>query len=638
MRQKIQSFFKKHLYISCTIQMLFLLICFPIHAEQTKHVLFIGSYSLSFPHTIPELKGIQEELNDNSHVLVNTEFMDAKNFTDKDNVYSFKSRLIFKLKKSPKYDAVIVSDDDAFNFVLDNQKSLFKDIPIFFMGVNNERKALQQNSNPWVTGIIEKLSIKETIDLMIKLFPHSSMVYAICDNTLFGEEGKHLFEACQIYYKNVHLKVISSNEYTYPEFFKKLETIPNICPVLFLTAYKDKNGATISFDEAIHEISTHLQSPMFYVLRVGIGKGVIGGKMLNFYKQGRLIGRMVKDVLNNKKNISDFKVLSSGPNEYAFDYNQLKRHHVNPSILPAGSIVYNQPVSVFKAHRELFIFISIVFAILVIYSIILTVSFNKRRKIAEELIRKNRKLLQTQKELTVAKEKAEEGDRIKSEFIHNLSHELKTPLNGIMGFTELLTNDPERKEENEQFKEIILNCSKQLYRIVSDILEISRLETKQVHVIEEKTNLNALLKDLYMIFGETAKKKNLAFSLTTDLPDEGCLIVIDSSKLNKIISNLLENAFKYTEKGHIFFGYHIYEKEIVFYVEDTGVGIPSGKQQIIFKRFSQADQRLSRKFDGLGLGLSIANENANLLKGKITLQSEYGKGTTFFVHLPYKKV
>lgn len=247
-------------------------------------------------------------------------------------------------------------------------------------------------------------------------------------------------------------------------------------------------------------------------------------------------------------------------------------------------------------------------------------------------------MLQTQKELTVAKEKAEEGDRVKSEFIHNLSHELKTPLNGIMGFTELLTNDPARKEENEQYKEIIYNCSKQLYRIVSDILEISRLETKQVHVIEEKTNLNVLLRDLYMIFEETAKKKNLTFSLTTDLPDEGCLIVIDSSKLNKIISNLLENAIKYTEKGHIFFGYHIFEKEIVFYVEDTGVGIPSGKQQIIFKRFSQADQRLSRKFDGLGLGLSIANENANLLKGKITLQSEYGKGTTFFVHLPYKKV
>src|SRR5574344_973068 len=127
MRRKIQSFFTKHLYISYTIQMLFLLICFPIHAEQTKHVLFIGSYSLSFPHTIPEIKGILGELNDNSHILVNTEFMDAKNFTDKDNVYSFKNRLIFKLNKSPKYDAIIVSDDDAFNFVLDNQKSLFKD-------------------------------------------------------------------------------------------------------------------------------------------------------------------------------------------------------------------------------------------------------------------------------------------------------------------------------------------------------------------------------------------------------------------------------------------------------------------------------------------------------------------------------
>jgi len=247
-------------------------------------------------------------------------------------------------------------------------------------------------------------------------------------------------------------------------------------------------------------------------------------------------------------------------------------------------------------------------------------------------------MVQTKQELIIAKEKAEESDRLKSEFIHNLSHEIKTPMTGIIGFTDLLTADPNAREANEGYIEIIRNCVKQLSRIIRDILEISRLETKQVKVIEEQTNLNDLLSDQYYIFQDTAKKKGISIILDKELKDDDCTIMIDASKLIKIISNLIENAFKFTNKGHIKLGYNIQGDILNIYVEDTGIGIPIEKQQCIFDRFAQLDKELSRKYEGLGLGLAIAKENAILLNGNISLTSEFGKGSTFFVHLPFKKV
>ncbi|WP_299526113.1 PAS domain S-box protein [uncultured Lutibacter sp.] len=245
-------------------------------------------------------------------------------------------------------------------------------------------------------------------------------------------------------------------------------------------------------------------------------------------------------------------------------------------------------------------------------------------------------------ELIEAKKKAEESDRLKTEFISNMSHEIRTPMNGIMGFSELLGDPDLIDEKRKYFVQIIKNSGKQLLQIIDDIIEISKLGTKQVKVYEESVNLNDLLLELFSIFDSKAKENKTPLYLEKGLSDKQSIILTDRSKLNKIVSNLLENALKFTNVGSIEFGYKLKNNEessiVEIYVKDTGIGIKPEDQKLIFERFIRANKEDSKKVKGLGLGLSIAKENSLLLGGEISVESIVGKGTTFFITIPYKPV
>ncbi|WP_372793614.1 PAS domain S-box protein [Lutibacter sp.] len=242
--------------------------------------------------------------------------------------------------------------------------------------------------------------------------------------------------------------------------------------------------------------------------------------------------------------------------------------------------------------------------------------------------------------LNKAKEKAEESDRLKTEFLNNMSHEIRTPMNGILGFSEML-NDPDiDSQKRNNFVKIIQNSGKQLMHIIDDILEISSLGTKQVKVEEEEVCINDVMLELFSIFDIKAKENKTPLYLKKALSDEESTIISDRSKLNKILSNLLENALKFTNNGFIEFGYYLKNSntQLEIYVKDTGIGIKPEKQELIFERFAQAEKELTKKVGGLGLGLSIAKENTELLGGKISVKSEMMEGATFFVNLPFNPI
>ncbi len=252
----------------------------------------------------------------------------------------------------------------------------------------------------------------------------------------------------------------------------------------------------------------------------------------------------------------------------------------------------------------------------------------------EELLRAKEVLEQKNKELLIAKEKAQESDRLKTEFLQNMSHEIRTPMNAILGFSEFLLEADDN--ERRKYVSIIQNSSRQLLRIIEDILEISRLVTKQVPVKVEKVCLNDLFLEQYFYFDIEAKKKNLQLYLKK-APDKASNVWIDATKLNKILSNLLENAIKYTNDGYVEFGFELKEEKIHIFVKDTGIGIKEESKSTIFKRFSQGEKGIAKRHGGLGLGLAIVKENVELLGGVISLESVEGKGSVFTITIPCRK-
>jgi len=261
----------------------------------------------------------------------------------------------------------------------------------------------------------------------------------------------------------------------------------------------------------------------------------------------------------------------------------------------------------------------------------------------------NEELSETNQLLLLAKEKAEESDRLKTAFLQNMSHEIRTPLNAISGFSGML-NKPELSEEKRKsFVSIIQNSSNQLVSIVSDILTISSLETKQEKLNVEKVCINNIIVDLLAIFKQHAQNQNISLYAKQHLSNSQSEIYSDKTKITQILTNLLTNALKFTHKGVIEFGYTLRQAqgsvgelvepiEMEFYVKDTGIGINPEFHDKIFERFRQADKSINKLYGGTGLGLSISKAFAELLGGKIWVHSEFEKGSTFYFTIPYKPV
>lgn len=232
--------------------------------------------------------------------------------------------------------------------------------------------------------------------------------------------------------------------------------------------------------------------------------------------------------------------------------------------------------------------------------------------------------------------RAEEANRLKSHFLHNMSHEIRTPMNGIIGFSGLLNDPALSDEERKLYVNIIQSSSSQLLRVIDDILEISNFETNQIKIRETEFSLNDLLMELFAVFNLKAKELNLHLYLKKELSNENSFIISDKTKILKILSNLIENAIKFTSTGFVELGYSINNETLTFFVKDTGIGIAPENHKAIFERFSQESNEIAIKHGGLGLGLAIAMENAKLLGGDISLESEKGEGALFLVNIPYK--
>jgi len=256
------------------------------------------------------------------------------------------------------------------------------------------------------------------------------------------------------------------------------------------------------------------------------------------------------------------------------------------------------------------------------------------KKVLVAVVRDFKERKKYEEELIAAKKKAEENDRLKSAFLANISHEIRTPMNGILGFAELLKLPDLTGEQMLNYVRIIETCGARMLNIINDLMDISKVESGLVTVSLKAVDVTEQLNYLFELFKPDAEKKGLKLIKVEPTSGSSIIIYTDKEKLIAILTNLLKNAIKFCPHGTIRFGYTTQKQQIVFFVEDTGIGISKEKISTIFERFIRGDHEMSAKYEGAGLGLSIVKAYIDMLSGKIWVDSEIGIGSKFYFTLP----
>jgi len=258
-----------------------------------------------------------------------------------------------------------------------------------------------------------------------------------------------------------------------------------------------------------------------------------------------------------------------------------------------------------------------------------------RIKQEKELKLINCQLRAKQKQLIVARDKARSADKLKSAFLANMSHEIRTPMNAIIGFSSLLVQN-KQSEEDRKYVEIINNSCSILLTLIDDIIDISKIDAGQLNIVKDTHLVNSIVKELYDKFNTT--KNIVSFELDISDNSEKTVIYTDAVRLKQILSNLLSNAFKFTEKGSVKFGYEIKDKTIEFFVKDTGIGIGKDDVNIIFDRFRRTANSKAKIYGGTGIGLAIVKELVTLLGGSIRVISKPQIFTCFYINFPLQNI
>ncbi len=372
-----------------------------VYAKDQKRVLVLNSYSVSYPTTLSQIDGIKSVLK-STDIVIDVEFLDSKRLNNEENLQNFYESLKYKMDCFEKYDVIIVCDDNALLFAVNHQEDLFNNIPIVFLGVNNVDLAKEASKDEYITGVVEAISIKETVETALSVNKKAKSLYIIADSTRTSEGNLKSFYEVVSQIKpeleNISVEEINLKNYTYLEFAEKLGTIDKNDIVLLLSALIDENMQTYDFYKSLDLINENCAAPIFHLWEHGIGQGALGGKVISHYEQGRQAATMVQAVLGGEK-IGNIELIENSPNVFIFDYNEMNKHSIIKSDFPAGSVIINEQLSFYEKNRILVLGTVAVLIILISVIILLIINIINRKKFECELKEKNFELLNSRKEI-----------------------------------------------------------------------------------------------------------------------------------------------------------------------------------------------------------------------------------------------
>ena len=617
--------------ISKLLIVLILIILTPtsyVQANDIRKILLINSYNVESIWEYKIIKGIKEEINENLNINIKMEYLDTANSQNQNYLDEYLELLNTKYKDD-KFDMIVTVDDEAFNMVrkeLFNEKSIFYKKTVVFTGVNNSLN-LTSAEKKYITGFMDGGSKVELIKFITTLQPEVKDISVIIDNTGYSKNIKNkLLENKYLLDKNINLNFIQGKNKK--DILNQIKNSSDLNEALLICGIfkNEDNGENVKPENLIEEIKQIKDVPIYTSRDDYINKGTIGGYIDIPESCGRELGKMILKIYNEGGilKVSPIDKISAN---YTVDYKQIYKYNINPLSLPEGTIVINKKsyqLLLPKSYRIGYLLAWFATILIIIYIITKMTEYKRNEA-------KNKKLYQM----------AKEREQLKTDFIANMSHELRTPLN-IITSASMLLEMKSNKEETVSSEYIldklshINQSSNRLRRLINNLIDISKFDSGFFECKCKNENIVYVVEDIVHEVVDYAKEKNI--ELIFDSEEEEIISFIDKEKIERVILNLLSNAIKFTnENGKI----EVYMKSddnfIYITIKDNGIGISKEKIDHIFQRFYQVDNLLSRGSEGSGIGLCIVDEIIRMHGGKINIESEINKGTTFEIVLNVSK-